>query len=43
MQVLEQQLKNSMPNFQILVKKPLLLDESREEKKRRLTQVKKST
>ncbi|MBM3196112.1 MAG: hypothetical protein FJZ62_05135 [Chlamydiae bacterium] len=43
MQVLEQQLKNSMPNFQISVKKPLLLDESREEKKRRLTQVKKST
>jgi len=43
MQVLEQQLKNSMPNFQISVKKPLLLDESREEKKRRITQVKKST
>ena len=41
-QNLEQQLRASLPNFQISVKKPYLLDETREEKKRRNLKVKKT-
>ena len=41
-QNLEQQLRASLPNFQISVKKPYLLNETREEKKRRNLQVKKT-
>lgn len=42
-QNLEQQLRASLPNFQISVKKPYLLDETREEKKRRNLKVKKTS
>ena len=39
---LEQQLRSNLPQFEISVKKPLLLSETKEERRRRDTQVKKS-
>jgi len=39
---LEQQLRSNLPQFEISVKKPLLLSETREERRRRETQVKRS-
>lgn len=41
LQTLEQQLKNNLPQFEINVKKPLLLDETKEDRRRRLSQVQK--
>jgi hypothetical protein len=37
---LEQQLRSNLPQFEISVKKPLLLSETKEERRRRETQVK---
>jgi hypothetical protein len=39
---LEQQLRSNLPQFEISVKKPLLLSETKEERRRRETQVKRS-